>query len=448
MLDFWWRPLLIGLGLLLAAVILWFSDGPVWAWAVLAIGLLILHGHLLWQLYRLARWLQEPMAPPLDLSGLMGGSAALLERRLLFTREGRERAVADLEQMLSAARSLPDGMVILGDQGRIVWLNDAAERCLGLSRSRDLGQFVHYLLRNQRFTEWLTLEDFSQALITPSPVNREHTLSLQMVPLLRGQRMLLARDISELERVDATRRDFVANVSHELRTPITVISGFLEAFEDFGPPDEAIFRQHVRLMLNETDRIRHLLDDLLTLARLEGEPDDHNETVNVPALAERLLDEARHLSQERHTLELIPPEPVCLLGRAQELHSAFGNLVSNAVRYTPDGGHITLRWSRLSSGGAEFAVTDTGEGIEARHIPRLTERFYRVDRGRSRASGGTGLGLAIVKHILQRHQARLRIDSTLGKGSTFSAVFPVERVIPCPPSASLDASAAPSPGAS
>lgn len=442
MLDFWWRPLLFGVGLIAASVIFWISDGPVWGWAMLAIGLALLYGYQLWQLHRLARWLQEPLAPPLDLAGLMGGAAALLERRLLFTREGRDRAAADLEQMLSAARSLPDGMVILGEQGRIVWLNDAAERCLGLSRSRDIGQFVHYLLRNQRFIEWLTLEDFSQSLILPSPVNREITLSMQMVPLLRGQRMLLARDITELERVDATRRDFVANVSHELRTPITVISGFLESFEDFGLPDEATFREHVRLMRNETDRIRRLLDDLLTLARLEGEPDHENETVDAPALAARLFEEAQHLSQGRHTIELVPPEAVCLLGRTEELHSAFGNLVSNAVRYTPAGGHITLRWARLPSGGAEFAVIDTGEGIEARHIPRLTERFYRVDRGRSRASGGTGLGLAIVKHILQRHQARLRIDSTVGKGSTFSAVFPVERVIPCPPTAQ-DAAPAP-----
>ena len=242
--------------------------------------------------------------------------------------------------------------------------------------------------------------------------------------------MLLARDITELARVEAMRRDFVANVSHELRTPITVIVGFLEAFDDMPAPDPAEFRRHIPLMREQTDRIRRLVDDLLTLARLESEPDTKDETVDVPALARRLAEECETMSGARHQVSLHVDSSARLIGNSQELYSAFANLVSNAVRYTPAGGRIGIHWRPEGPGEMVFAVTDTGEGIEPQHIPRLTERFYRVDRGRSRATGGTGLGLAIVKHVLQRHQARLRVDSTLAKGSTFAAVFPAERVIP------------------
>jgi two-component system phosphate regulon sensor histidine kinase PhoR len=235
------------------------------------------------------------------------------------------------------------------------------------------------------------------------------------------------------------RRDFVANVSHELRTPITVIVGFLEAFEDMPMPDPEQFRKHIPLMREQSDRIRRLVDDLLTLARLESEPEAKDETVDVVSLARRLASEAETMSQGKHQVELIVQTHARLIGNTQELYSALANLVSNAVRYTPAGGRIAIRWSASASGEQVFAVQDSGEGIEAQHIPRLTERFYRVDQGRSRSSGGTGLGLAIVKHVLQRHQARLRIESTVGKGSTFSASFPVERVIPEPAAAAISA---------
>jgi two-component system phosphate regulon sensor histidine kinase PhoR len=308
---------------------------------------------------------------------------------------------------------------------------------LGLSPSRDVGQFVLYLLRNSRFSEWLQHEDFSLSLNLDSPGAREKTLALQLIPLPRQQKMLVARDITEIARVEAMRRDFVANVSHELRTPITVIVGFLEAFEDMPMPDPEQFRKHIPLMREQSDRIRRLVDDLLTLARLESEPEAKDETVDVVSLARRLASEAETMSQGKHQVELIVQTHARLIGNTQELYSALANLVSNAVRYTPAGGRIAIRWSASASGEQVFAVQDSGEGIEAQHIPRLTERFYRVDQGRSRSSGGTGLGLAIVKHVLQRHQARLRIESTVGKGSTFSASFPVERVIPEPATAAI-----------
>lgn len=337
---------------------------------------------------------------------------------------------ANLEEMLQATRSLPDGIIVLGPRDRIAWLNDAASRYFGLSSTRDIDQFIHYLIRNSRFVEWLTLDDHSQVLKMRAPVGPEATLSLKLVRISPEQRMLIAHDITELERVDAMRRDFVANVSHELRTPVTVISGFLETFEDMDSLDPAVLRQPIHLMREQSDRIRNLLDDLLLLARMEGEQDIKNETIDVPALITTLANEARSISQGQHEIRVDMVSQAKIIGNQKELHSAFGNLVSNAIRYTPAGGQILLRWSINENGSGEFAVADTGEGIPPQHIPRLTERFYRVDRGRSRATGGTGLGLAIVKHILQRHQGRLKIESLVGKGSTFSVILPSDRIIP------------------
>ena len=428
--SFWWRPLLFVLVIGLLALILTIGKNAGSGWMLCAGGLLVYLIYHLRQLSRLSTWLASAERPPLSGDGLWGDAFYRLEKLLRARQGAQQKTAADLEQMLEATRSLPDGVVILAQDNRIVWLNDAAERLLGLTPKRDLGQFVLYLLRNSRFVEWLLAEDLARSLTLESPVAREHTLSMQIVPLPRQQKMLVARDITELARVEAMRRDFVANVSHELRTPITVILGFLEAFEDMPDAQPGDFRKHIPLMREQSDRIRRLVDDLLTLAKLESEPDTRDETVDMPALARRLADEAATLSQGRQQIALDLDCRARLIGNSQELYSALANLVTNAVRYTPGGGQIGIRWRMAENGGAWFSVTDTGEGIEAQHIPRLTERFYRVDRGRSRASGGTGLGLAIVKHVLQRHQARLKIESTVGKGSTFTAQFPVERVIP------------------
>jgi len=430
--SFWWRPLLFLLALGLLALILTTGGNAGNGWMLFAAGLLIYLIYQLRQLSRLSAWLASAERPPLSSDGLWGDAFYRLEKLLRARQGAQQKTAADLEQMLEATRSLPDGVVILDQDNRIVWLNAAAERLLGLSPKRDLGQFVLYLLRNSRFVEWLMSEDLARTLTLDSPSAREHTLSLQIVPLPRLQKMLVARDITELARVEAMRRDFVANVSHELRTPITVILGFLEAFEDMPDAEPGEFRKHIPLMREQSERIRRLIDDLLALAKLESEPDAKDETVDMPVLARRLADEAETLSQGRHRISLGLDCRARLIGNSQELYSALANLVTNAVRYTPAGGQIGIRWSMADNGSASFSVADTGEGIEALHLPRLTERFYRVDRGRSRASGGTGLGLAIVKHVLQRHQARLKIDSTVGKGSTFTAQFPPERVIPEP----------------
>ncbi len=429
--SFWWRPLLFVLGIGLSAAVLSGGGRAGSGWMLFALGMAAYLAYHLHQLSRLSTWLSRPDAPPLPASvGVWGDTYYRMEKLLRARLGAQEKTAADLEQMLEATRSLPDAVVILDQGNRIVWLNLAAQRLLGLSAQRDLGQFVLYLLRNSRFAEWLLADDLTRTLTLESPSARDLTLAMQIVPLPRQQKMLVARDVTELARVEAMRRDFIANVSHELRTPVTVILGFLEAFEDMPDAEPGEFRKHIPLMREQSDRIRRLVDDLLTLAKLESEPDARDETVDLPELARRLASEAETLSQGQHRIHLALESHARLIGNGQELYSALANLVTNAVRYTPEDGDIRITWRMSENGGAAFSVTDSGEGIEAKHIPRLTERFYRVDRGRSRASGGTGLGLAIVKHVLQRHQARLKVESTVGKGSTFTAQFPHDRVIP------------------
>jgi two-component system phosphate regulon sensor histidine kinase PhoR len=426
--TFWWSPLLFIAGLVLVGALFWLDGRPVAGLGIPLIGSLLYLLHHLRQLNRLSRWLNTPGSPPPASDGLWGDVFYLTHQQMRAGQHASQQAMADLEQMLQATRLLPDGVVILDDKQRITWVNPAAGKHLGLSAERDLGQFVQYLVRGGRFGAWLTGPP-GEPLTMQAVTSRDITLSLQLVPLPHDHKMLLSHDISELVRVDAMRRDFVANVSHELRTPITVIVGFLEAFADMEKPDPKLFRNHLGLMHEQTDRIRRLVDDLLTLARLESDMELKDEVVDVPALARALQHEAETLSGKRHRITLSPPCGTRLRGSQREIHSALGNLVSNAVRYTPTGGQITLRWEATPAGGVAFSVSDTGEGIEPEHIPRLTERFYRVDKGRSRASGGTGLGLAIVKHVLHRHQGRLKVESTVGKGSTFTAVFPAERVL-------------------
>ncbi len=437
MLEFWWRPLALIAGLALFSSLFSSSQGNDTAWAIFACGLIANLIYHLRQLRKFSDWLSDPARPPLQGDGVWGDALYRLEKQLHRRQGAQQKVAADLEQMLEATLNLPDGVVILDDDNRIVWLNIAAERLLGLSQMRDVGQFLFYLLRNSRFSEWLQNENFSQTLTLTSPVAQQIDLSLQLIPLPRKQKMLVARDITDIARVEAMRRDFVANVSHELRTPITVIVGFLEAFEDMPKPDPVQFRKHIPLMREQSDRIRRLVDDLLTLARLESQPETKDETVDMVSLTQRLAREAESMSQGKHQIELVIASQARLIGNSQELYSALANLVTNAVRYTPAKGRIRIRWGALEgrekpNGEHTFSVQDSGEGIEPQHIPRLTERFYRVDQGRSRATGGTGLGLAIAKHVLQRHQARLRIESSVGKGSTFTAVFQQERVIPAP----------------
>ena len=438
MMGFWWRPLGVLASVLLVALILWASSGWVAALGFLAGVQAFVMLRRLWQEFRLSRWLENPdeVDPP-DATGTWGDIFYRLQKLQRRQRASRSELTTALEQFEHAAQAVPDGMIILNDNEQIEWCNPASRTYLGLDSDRDRGQFVRYLLRQAHFLDFLDADDYSRRLVCKSPVNREATLSLQLVPFGEGKKLLVARDITELERVDAMRRDFIANVSHELRTPLTVVGGFVETLADAPDLPASESRRYFDLMLDHTRRMQRLLDDLLTLSRLESA--DHSlkdELVNVQELAQALKAEAESLSRGRHRVSLQLDSGAWLKGNLQEIRSALGNLVSNAVRYTPEGGEIILAW-RECDGEAVFSVTDSGEGIAAEHIPRLTERFYRVDRSRSRETGGTGLGLAIVKHVLTRHGARLEIQSIPGKGSTFSAIFPAQRLQHAPESGKI-----------
>jgi two-component system phosphate regulon sensor histidine kinase PhoR len=400
---------------------------PEWGWAVFATLLLVLLASHLRHLYLLGRWLEEGQAPEAPrFRGIWDELLALMHRS---RREAarREAALAEaLTRWREAARALPDGVVILEGE-RIAWCNDTARLHLQLDANRDAGTPIAHLVRIPEFTSYLEGGDYVRPIEIRPPDIEGRVLSLQVVPYGEGQRLVLTRDITQLERLERVRREFVANVSHEMRTPLTVITGFLETLRDPGtaPADAS---RYVALMVDQAQRMHHLVEDLLTLSALESAPPPPmEEAIDMKALVERLGAEARALSGGRHRIELAAEPGLQLFGTEKELTSAFGNLVSNAIRYTPEGGMVRFSWHQTEEGAA-FDVEDTGIGIAAEHIPRLTERFYRVDRGRSRESGGTGLGLAIVKHALGRHGATLQIASTPGKGSRFSARFSGPRV--------------------
>ncbi len=429
--GFWWRPLITLSVITLIALVLWAGGGEALAFQFAAAALLAYLLRQLWQEGRLARWLEQggDKPAPSDI-GVWGDIFYRLEKLQKRQSQSQSELATALGRFQHAAEAVPDGIVILNEQDRIEWCNPASRQLLGLDAERDRGQFIHYLMRQSDFVDFLDARDFSQQLTISSPAHRDIKLLLQLVPFGAEQKLLMVRDITELERVDAMRRDFVANVSHELRTPLTVVGGFVETLNDLDKPTDADLKHYFGIMLNHTRRMQRLLDDLLTLSRLESSPNTvAEEQVHMPELMRELVREAESLSRGRHVVRLAIDSNDWLSGSLQELQSAFSNLVSNAVRYTPEGGEIALRWTVLN-GQPVFSVVDTGEGIPSEHLPRLTERFYRIDRSRSRETGGTGLGLAIVKHILTRHRARLDIQSTPGKGSTFSAIFPPERLIP------------------
>lgn len=386
----------------------------------------ILHWRLLNQL---RKWLQAPATESVpDASGAWGQVFADLYRSQRDQERSRERLAASLERFREAASALPDGVIMLDSENRIDWFNPAAQAQFGLDPERDGGTLVTNLLRQPGFAEYIGGSNFSEPLLLRSTPSDARVFSMVMIPFAVSNRLLLSRDVSQIERVETMRRDFVANVSHELRTPLTVVLGFLEHLVHDPGMDAATRSNFLNMLHEQAQRMNRLVDDLLTLSKLENRQQPlHEEVVDMPALIAALVEDGRALSDGKHVFEM-QDEAGNLLGSVNELRSAFGNLVSNAVRYTPVGSIIRLRW-RIEDGAPVFSVADNGIGIAAEHLPRLTERFYRVDKGRSAQTGGTGLGLAIVKHALLNHQARLEIDSAPGAGSTFKAVFPAARLV-------------------
>lgn len=377
-------------------------------------------------------------------AGIWGELAERI-RKLLREREQQTRQAEErLQEFLAAIQASPNGVVLLDAQGRIEWSNQTAAGHLGIDADRDLLQHLSNLVRDPAFVAYLASHNYSRDVMIDATYARHGAghqplrLSVQAHPYAGNRRMLLTRDITSLEQAEAMRRDFVANVSHEIRTPLTVLAGFVETLQNLPlEPDERA--RYLALMAQQSHRMETLVNDLLTLSRLEGSAAPKvGQWTRVRALLAQCEDEARGLSSRlspvnAHRLVFDLQDDAEIAGAPTELQSAMSNLVSNAIRYTPGGGEVVVSWRVLGDGRGEYAVRDSGPGIAAEHIPRLTERFYRVDRSRSRETGGTGLGLAIVKHVAQRHGAELRIESTVGKGSRFVLLFPASRLRPLRP---------------
>jgi two-component system, OmpR family, phosphate regulon sensor histidine kinase PhoR len=410
--------------LLGAAVLLGYFFGQPLAW--LCAALLASLGWQLWHLWQLESWLRRKVGePPRDAPGLWGSVFAQLHRLRLQSRARKKRLARVLKEFRKSTQALPDAAIVLDEEHGIVWLNEAGGRLLGL-RPEDRGQRIENLLRAPEFVEFLRQATPQRPMRMSSPVDERLKLELQVVPYGDAQTLLLAKDVTHEMRLQTVRRTFVANASHELRSPLTVISGYLDSLAD-DPDLAAHWREPVGEMARQSDRMRRIIEDMLTLSRLEAStPDAERERIDVAGMLTALRKEAMARPKHPAAVELRLETGAGLLGVESEIYSAFANLVSNALKYTPDDGRVTIRWY-LDGDEPCLSVIDTGIGIPAEAIPRLTERFYRVDKGRDRASGGTGLGLAIVKHVLQRHGARLEVQSTPGQGSTFTCRFPAER---------------------
>lgn len=428
--EFWSRLLSSLVLLAIAALIVWPVAGAVWALIVACLGLLGLLIFHLRQLQLLNQWLANPQvgSVPEGRSVWEDTFVAVyhMARRQSASKHQLSKALARFQR---AGEAMPDGVVMLDASDQIEWFNPIAGQQFGLNPKTDIGNPITYLIRQSQFNEYITAHNYSEPLVMKSTRSPDMTLAIQLVPFGEDLKLLLSRDITRFEEVETMRRDFIANVSHELRTPLTVVGGFLESLQDYTDLSEEERAHFFDLMRDQTLRMQRLVEDLLTLSRLESAANPLQEdTVPMSHLLQQLHAEAQGLSQGRHRIELDVASEAALFGSESELRSAFGNLISNAVRYTPQNGEIVVRWD-VVHGEGRFSVKDSGIGIEARHIPRLTERFYRIDRSRSRETGGTGLGLSIVKHVLTRHQARLEITSTVGQGSTFSVVFPASRLV-------------------
>ena len=422
-----WVPALLRLALILAgaALLAYFFGRTTGLVAALcaAIALVFMQLGYLW---RLSRWLDHPETRLPD----GWGAWTDIFVRLYRLRREDDRNRTELNEWLTRFRQamnlLPDGVVIMDDVLFLEWCNPAAERHLGLQRERDRGMRVTNLIRSPHFIDYLILGRYDQPLTLSL---RERKLIVHIIPFENRRQILVTHDATESERIEHMRRDFIANASHELRTPLTVINGFLEIAQSQPKLDAATRQSHLALMAEQGRRMQNLVEDMLSLTRLESlDYPLRPEPVRMSSLLGQVQQDAQALSAGRHTITLTDDGPD-ISGSTEELRSAFGNLVSNAVRYTPDGGQIDMVW-RNGEAGPQFAVRDNGIGVSAEHISRLTERFYRVDKSRSRETRGTGLGLAIVKHVLLRHGAQLDIESEPGRGSTFTVTFPVRAVIP------------------
>ncbi len=384
-----------------------------------------------WQLRKLERWLGSGrQRNPPESWGIWGevfDDYFRLQKRYYKRKKRLAKVIREFRESTAA---MPDGSLVLDGEHKILWFNSAAESLLRLISKRDLGQPLANLVRSPKLVDYLQAGDFDSPVVLRSPVDESRSLSVRLIPYGSNQYLALFRDVTRMLRLQAMRRDFVANASHELRSPLTVLSGYLETLSEVETLD-AEWRDPLDEMQHQCRRMSTLVDDLLELSRLETEDSEvpPDQLVAVPRMLERIVNEARLQDHCQHEIEMPRCESVALRGLESELHSAFSNLILNALRYTEEDGRVVISWYLGQDGSAIFEVVDEGIGIEARHLPFITQRFYRVDSARSRSSGGTGLGLAIVKHVLQRHRAHLEVESEPGEGSTFRCMFPAESVV-------------------
>ena len=423
-----WRRLAAGAAALVVA------DGllGLTPWLLLAGACAYISWHV-YHVHLLARWLASGgREPEPETRGIWARVFESLSRIHRQNRKRKKRLRKVVMRFQHAAEAMPDGAIVLDAAGNILWMNEASGRLLGLERPRDIGLPVSSFIRHPHFTDTLSAEAFDEPIRLSSPLREELQLLIRIVPYGGSRRLMLVRDVSRIYSLELARKDFVANVSHELRSPLTVIVGYLEALRD----DEQLpadFRRPVAQMSQQASRMSRIVEDLLQLSRLEATPGAaDSERVAVPDMLESIARDAGALSDGAHRIHRHADPGLCLLGDWNELYSAFSNIAFNAVQHTRTGGIVRLQWTPDGTEGARLNVTDTGDGIEAHHIPRLTERFYRVDKARSHEMGGTGLGLAIVKHVLVRHDAALEIESRPGEGSRFSCRFPAHRVVHAP----------------
>ena len=396
----------------------------------LLVGVLAYLLQLFGRYQRFNHWLHQGLSEPGDFGGVLDDLAFKIYRIRSRSRKRKKKLTELLRRWQDSAAALPDAAVVLDKDNVIVWFNTTASSMLNL-KPADQGQHIGNLLREPRFIEYLHHAGFDEQLELTSPHHENKVFNIRLAPYGSGQRLMLVTDVTHIQRLMNMRRDFIANVSHELRTPLTVIMGYLETLDGDDELDVETLKDCLRRIESPARRMKSLVDDLLLLSRLDTgrvNEADLSSSINVNGMLKNIYGEAKQLSNGDHQIHLeLDPSDVRIKGIEKEIYSAFNNLVTNALRYTQKGGEITISW-HVDEQGGRFSVKDTGAGISAAHIPRLTERFYRVDVGRSRSSGGTGLGLAIVKQVLRRHDAQLRIESVLGKGSEFSCVFPPNRI--------------------
>ena len=388
-------------------------------------------GWHIYNLYRLDHWFQHrDNTSSLDAAGIWGDMFNHVYRLHRNNQQRKVKLRKILSRFQKSTAAMPDATVVLNEYDEIEWFNKAAKTYLGLKKKKDRGQRIDNLIRNEQFSSLLASGEFNKAIELPSPVDESIQLSLRLVPYGGNRLLMVVRDITRLQKLELVRRDFVANVSHELRTPLTVITGYLENLVDSSDVSADQLQKVLKQMMQQSHRMSRIVDDLLMLSRLESEERvDRYDNISVPAIIAAILEEYNSLAADKQQIiNTDIDQSLWMKGDEKEIYSAFSNIIINAIKYSPAKGEITIRW-QLYDQNPGFEVQDTGIGIAAAHIPRLTERFYRVDKGRSRDQGGTGLGLAIVKHVLSRHGANLNIASTPGKGSVFSCRFPAELAV-------------------